>query len=117
MVAVQSQLLCRDIFTNSAPLGKAEARQRRRRKPAHRLPGSPNTGAAAWERREGKMGSATAGLLTPVPNVNKRKNKDGGRKEWLGQCYRGDRKGRGCNKRKAELIETDLNKMEERLVK
>ena len=89
-----------DIFTNSAPLGKAEARQRRRRKPAHRLPGSPNTGAAAWERREGKMGSATAGLLTPVPNVNKRKNKDV-IKEILQEG--------GCNKRKAELIETDIN--------
>ena len=31
---------------------------------------------AARERREGKKGPATAGLLTPVPNANKRKNKD-----------------------------------------
>ena len=35
---------------------------------------------AAREWREGRNESATAGLLTPVPNVNKRKNKDGGRK-------------------------------------
>ena len=69
----------------------------------------PNTGEAMRERRDGEKGSATAGLLMPVPNVNKRKNKNGGGKERLEQCHQGDRMGRGCHKRKAELIETDLN--------
>ena len=63
----------------------------------------------------GEEGTSHSRLLTPVPDVNKRKNKDGGGKEHLGQCHRGDCMGRGCNKRKAELLETDQNKMEERL--
>ena len=75
----------------------------------------PNTGEAMRERRDGEKGSATAGLLMPVPNVNKRKNKNEGGKERIERCHRGDRTRGGCNKRKVKLLETDLNKMEERL--
>ena len=65
------------------------ARQRRKQKPTHQLPGSPKTGEAAREWREGRKESATAGLLTPVPNINKRKNKDGDGMEGLGRWSRG----------------------------
>ena len=54
------------------------AGQGRRRKPAPRLPGSPNTGEATREWREGRKGAVTARLLMPFPNVNERKNKAGG---------------------------------------
>ena len=57
-------------------------------------PGSSNTVEAAREGREGRKESATTGLLTAIPNVNKRKNKNGGGKERIGGYHRGDRTGR-----------------------
>ena len=61
------------------PLGKAEEYT----ETGPPAPGSPNTVKAAREGREGRKKSATTGLLTPIPNVNKRKKKDGGGKERI----------------------------------
>ena len=82
----------------------------RKRKPNPQLPGSPYTREAAKERREGKKGPATAGLLTPVPNVNKRRTKMEAERSGLNAVIEEIVREGGCNKRKAELIETDLNK-------
>ena len=78
-----------------AKINKPQSKAEKRQKPASQLQGSPNPGEVAREGREWRKGSAIAGLLTAVPNGNKRKNKDGGGKERVGRRRRGDGTGRG----------------------